>query len=1135
MSSIKERQFFLQLLSFVTGPAIDVMQHYFEVKILTNIEFEDFLNDPNNIHQLFHQCYPTTPCCKCMTASLASSRKRGCLHLQQFDKLYDNSGLPQPKHENMMGSTILQHCLCKFSAKGSVTVDELDITLFYDVVQHCCPSKMNFMWRKNIKDVRNFLSHIPNGQVNNTDFEDNWRTLTNATLGFAREIGIKCKKMFEEKISEIKNSSIEVLKEKLKKSNEDIIKMLETLNGIKQTTVDECKKTVELINYKQDENFKELFDKSDEISKETKENTTEMRKLNHKVDNLESVIRIAIEKALEKTKGQSFADDNREITIATKVDSSSWDEENTITKLSNIVKSESDEKSGDAETFQIKNVEHKCIQLDLVASPDVFKTKQNLRKAVKSLVHQLVEAGEINTKISGKLAINLTVKSPLTRDEIDVVHAVFDKMKSEVENIDYCTMIKKVKMEITDDAKYEEIFIAVDNLKCLLKLTGLPNDLLHTAPGEKSSDVKGNQLLYVEWTMECPLKWNVALISSSIMTTYILFMTNSSLTTYYETSSKLTIHTTVQRCVFRSYSTLEVAVKNLIGKIINVASIKSTEPEELSASVLIMTKPEDEESCQPKSNKEWKTDKSISGLKDNIVTCDHCTQSFSCKNCTSKINHIRRLDKALKIKDQTIQRLEKALTKREKEAIEEDESDYDSYYSAEKNTINEEPIDYTGNSSTREIEMSEEPEQKKRKTATTSEIENLEENQTEDASKSLNHLVVDMKQALQKLGEIPLLDHCIAIYRRYMKRVNTKWKERTVFPFQPKNEQEILANLLKEKKKRTKLIAKLKDVIHNQDEFTTTDEGYGTDIRFLDVDQNPATKCTYCHTKETYQIECYCWNCKIFICDNCLIEHRMKNKNHYNIYKSGILREYEITDTWGEFIYSELIDLKFMVADIVAILQVDKLSTHKLTGELINNFTIKSGQDSRIACINDCKIAFTVPCHNLIKIVTIIIPTTITDLGTPEGTNMTGGITCRMDILYVAFSDAIRLMDLSGQIQRVVNIPNVNILHSVNNDKMLCVNNSEKTMSCLDFTNDSFNNFQRFPFNPNDVTTDEVGNIIFLEDGSIWQADSDGNNIRIIMSQERHYTFQKITYNKDSKCLLTNKFSSGVQVYRKLE
>ncbi|CAC5422467.1 unnamed protein product [Mytilus coruscus] len=251
MSSIQERKFFLQLWRFMTGPAIDVIQFYFEVKILNNTTFETFLNDPNNIHQLFHQYLPTIPCCKCATPSLASARKRGCLILQQFDKLYDNSGLPQPNHENMTGSKILQHCLCKYSAKCSVTVDELDITLFYTIVQHCCPSKMNFMWRKNIKDVRNFLAHVANGQVKKADFEDNWKSLNNATLGFAGEISNKCKKMTQEVILEIDNSSIEGLKEKLKKSNEDLIKMLDALNGIKQTTVDEYKKTVELINNKE--------------------------------------------------------------------------------------------------------------------------------------------------------------------------------------------------------------------------------------------------------------------------------------------------------------------------------------------------------------------------------------------------------------------------------------------------------------------------------------------------------------------------------------------------------------------------------------------------------------------------------------------------------------------------------------------------------------------------------------------------------------------------------------------------------------------------------------------------------------------------------------------------------------------
>ncbi|CAC5422468.1 unnamed protein product [Mytilus coruscus] len=162
-----------------------------------------------------------------------------------------------------------------------------------------------------------------------------------------------------------------------------------------------------------------------------------MRKLNskfqevkHKVDNLESIISIAIEKALEKTKEQFLADDNRIITVATQVDSSSWNEENTIRNLSNIVKSKSDKRSCDTEKFHIKNVEHKCIQLDLVAFPDVFKNPQNLRKAVKSLVHELVEAGELDTKIPGKLEINLAVKTPLTREKIAVVHSVFNKCKS---------------------------------------------------------------------------------------------------------------------------------------------------------------------------------------------------------------------------------------------------------------------------------------------------------------------------------------------------------------------------------------------------------------------------------------------------------------------------------------------------------------------------------------------------------------------------------------------------------------------------------------------------------------------------------------------------------------------------------
>lgn len=43
-----------------------------------------------------------------------------------------------------------------------------------------------------------------------------------------------------------------------------------------------------------------------------------------------------------------------------------------------------------------------------------------------------------------------------------------------------------------------------------------------------------------------------------------------------------------------------------------------------------------------------------------------------------------------------------------------------------------------------------------------------------DAGKSLNHIKVDMKQALLKLGEIPLLDYYIDIYKKYLKNLRAK-------------------------------------------------------------------------------------------------------------------------------------------------------------------------------------------------------------------------------------------------------------------------------------------------------------------------------------------------------------------------
>lgn len=218
MSSEQQSLLCLQLWTFATGPAMKVMKHFFEVKVLNSSKFETFLNDRHNMHVLFHQYMPKIACCECGTCSLASSSKKGCLVQRQFDMLYDNSHLPEPSHENMLGSNV-QYCLCKYSAKRSLTVSVLDITLFYSIVQHLCPSKMKFVWCKSIKDVRNWLAHIGDGMVNEADFEDRWNTLKTATLGLAAEMGSICEQLFEDEISRIQDSSSDQLKEMLKKSN----------------------------------------------------------------------------------------------------------------------------------------------------------------------------------------------------------------------------------------------------------------------------------------------------------------------------------------------------------------------------------------------------------------------------------------------------------------------------------------------------------------------------------------------------------------------------------------------------------------------------------------------------------------------------------------------------------------------------------------------------------------------------------------------------------------------------------------------------------------------------------------------------------------------------------------------------
>lgn len=79
------------------------------------------------------------------------------------------------------------------------------------------------------------------------------------------------------------------------------------------------------------------------------------------------------------------------------------------------METEIDIENGDTEKFYVSQVKHKCIEMELVAFRNVFNNPRILRKAIKALTNQLLEAGEIDTNVPGKLEINLTVKTLLTR------------------------------------------------------------------------------------------------------------------------------------------------------------------------------------------------------------------------------------------------------------------------------------------------------------------------------------------------------------------------------------------------------------------------------------------------------------------------------------------------------------------------------------------------------------------------------------------------------------------------------------------------------------------------------------------------------------------------------------------------
>ncbi|VDI00446.1 Hypothetical predicted protein [Mytilus galloprovincialis] len=446
------KQRLLQLLAFTTGPAIDVVQQYFEFKIIRQgTDFEDYLNDPQNKHKLFHERYPKIPCCGCIPISIAAPSKRGCLGYQQFSKLYDENGTVTVGHEQTNGSQISQHCICKVSAQNSIKVIDIDLTLLNAIIQHCCPLHITTKisrWMKAIKEVRDTISHWPKGQLEKNMFDQTWKKLKTATLQCAGDIGHSSVRVFQMTIDLITTCSVDDLRERILQTTDKLSEVHEDLNGMipnvksilsKQNEFCDqlCTQSKDLTEVKTlvsgvntaIEQTKHVMEKVNVKTEEIKEIKEDVGDVKHRLDRIEFMFAMTLKRQGENPEEYVMVEKKRKLSLGVDAISTAWDEERTTSNLADemqaIKEGAGNDHHHDNTGFIIEKVENKCIHLELSASADVFQSPQRLRLAIKSLIRQFVQAGELDGNVPATVNINITVNSALTTEEKNVIYTVF--------------------------------------------------------------------------------------------------------------------------------------------------------------------------------------------------------------------------------------------------------------------------------------------------------------------------------------------------------------------------------------------------------------------------------------------------------------------------------------------------------------------------------------------------------------------------------------------------------------------------------------------------------------------------------------------------------------------------------------
>ncbi|XP_071148300.1 uncharacterized protein [Mytilus edulis] len=492
MSSIPEKKF-LCLIKLSYDISLKVTRAYTEINVLSKYDnrVSTFLN--RNKHDIFHMWTDTT-CCQCVSKGGTNSKSNCSLNRRQIEILFEFQGNIEPGHfkTGKPSNKVTQHCLCRMSER-SVSLNDLDIHLLETLLKQFANLEMDDKkWLSTIRETRNCIAHV----TSTTEFDPGrldkwWMKLEGSIIGLVGKIPPAFYgEAIESQINALKNSNMEAIY--AKKLMDDVkaenMILLQGLDERSDTRIGDCENNIKQTIIENNIDLKLYVDSL--LDEKT-------GGLMRKLEELEAKIE-ASAKLDPNTNFRSDHDMTRKIHVACQVEADDIDELLTIQNLSDPDIVATDE-SGD-EGFKVVNIKQKCILLELTASPEILSSEERLLNAIDQLINQVVLAGNLDTRVPGKMTLNFTFTSPLSREELDVFSRVFctiDKyenidsdLMNQIQDCSTGTVTRETQTEIITEDYACQVDMKCKQCSMIDELSNELEDALLIPNEECSSDVE---------------------------------------------------------------------------------------------------------------------------------------------------------------------------------------------------------------------------------------------------------------------------------------------------------------------------------------------------------------------------------------------------------------------------------------------------------------------------------------------------------------------------------------------------------------------------------------------------------------------------------------------------------------------